>query len=1503
MIKKSMTLLLSVLLVVSTAVPAFAVQAGLPSGDANPYVTAAESLDNDYAYSGELGALYTPERTTFRVWAPTASEVELNRYATGSDSERNAANLGSYPMEKLMDGEDWTGVWTTTIEGDIVNTYYTYTIKAAKPKSGQIVTSTTQDVYSYAAGVNGNRTMVVDLDATDPAGWENDMHILPDNPAKSFVWETHVKDFSYDESSGVSEKNRGKFLAFTETGTTLNGEGLISTGIDYLKELGVTTVQILPFFDYSSNSVDETKGDDQFNWGYDPVNYNVPEGSYSSNPYDGNVRIRECKQMIKALHDAGISVVMDVVYNHTASSTDSPFGRTVPEYYYRMNTDGTFSNGSGCGNETASKRAMFRKFMIDSIAYWANEYHIDGFRFDLMALHDVETLNLIREKLDSIDSRITMWGEGWTGGNTAAPAKTCSGTTFHQAFLWNHPGLSDRVGFFNDGIRNAIKGDTGSIYSWGWVQGAATENTGKLVEGMQGQKDTCYSTPGQAVTYDACHDNCTLWDQLCASQGLADHYYKRDEKIAAQNKLAGAILNLSQGTTFILAGEEMGRSKGGDHNSYKSSPDVNKIRWELLETNADIVSYYKGLREIRKNYSLFTTDNRYYNGGYDFISTGAIVSSVCTNNTEGEWNKLLFIANTLNNSTPFEMPYGYGKDWVVIADDTQAGVSKLYEVNDGHFEVAANSVLIAIDRSSFYAENVADPFGKVNVKFVDTNTNKTFVTKTLTGTVGTGYSVYTPQRFGNEYVLKSVSGNTQGNFTEDPTDVAVNYTSIKEGTIKLNYYISGTQQPIHASDTFTGMIGDKITIGDAPAILGYEIDPTRSVDADFGDTITITPGTTVYNYYYRKITDTVKLHFKHSASLTWNPILWVWGRANGENTENYCSNQNWPGDTLYDQDGDGWFDKTFTTKTSDDYYNLIISDGSGNQTTDYTGLTQSELWIVIDDDKFWNYADRLTIYTEEPINGSAPIAQTYGPIRFSRVDVEPSLLSIHCPDNVTSSVDGYTVTETIPGAKVELKMNGTNSALFKGFSVSDSGENSIDVTSTGKNTAEFFMPESNVEVKALWDNVESASIDLTEASSEEITAELAKALQKLPCYNEAASTLDLNGDGKDDIAIKGGISLIVVRLPGADYTGKKYTFELASNGYSEKYSSVEFLMNKNVYNISFNANGGTGTTDGFTYAKTNLTVPDNDFTAPKGSIFSAWEAEGETYAPGDTAEISGDTVFTAVWEKLVHVDEVKPTCTEDGSIEYYKDSKGDLYLDENATPMTDKNNDGVIDINDTVEKATGHDYGEPQWQWNDDFTEAAATFTCKNDSTHTKTVNAQITDKEEDGKLIHTAEAVFYGKTYTDIIEEELSTDNIGSESDSETTDTESDTQINSDTDSEEQSDSDTEEHSDSDTETDSDTDPGFDTDTETDPDTDTDSDEEEEVMIGDADKDNSVTSSDALKLLRASIGLDDLSSLPMIVIDVTGDNSVDSADALEVLRFSVGLSNSKTIGTLVKVK
>ena len=703
MLKKILCGALCVALAASSAVFVSAADSKSPVGASNSYTNASQNIDTQRGYDGkDLGATYSKSGTTFKVWAPTATSVKVNLYSSGSGGNKISTTNMNYNSSN--------GVWSATVSGDQKNKFYTYTVSAKNVLGQNEQTNETQDIYSVATGINGRRSQVVNLDDTDPSGWDKDAHVLLEKNTDSYVWEVHVKDFSWDSKSGVSNKNRGKFLAFTETGTTLNGQGKTKTMVDYLKELGVTTVQITPFYDFGS--IDEGGSDSQFNWGYDPVNYNVPEGSYSSNASDGNVRIKECKQMIQALHKAGLSVVMDVVYNHTFSAPDSSFEKCVPNYYYRMQANGKYSDGSGCGNETASERRMFRNFLIQSCMYWVNEYHIDGFRFDLMGVHDVETMNLLRKEMDKVDPRLTIWGEGWTGGSCTYPDKTCTGQTFKPADRFYSADLHERIGIFNDGLRDAIKGAVfNDLKSKGWVQGDA-KFANDINEGAQGNTVGTHDpktyqwtskAPSQTVSYVSCHDNQTLWDRLAVSQGITS-FRQRNDKLVAQNKLAGAIINMSQGISFMLAGEEMGRSKDNDDNSYKSSATLNMIDWSLAQTNADIVNYYKGTRKIREKFSPLRDDTKNSLGGYKCYSgtsSSNTYAAVWHNSKQGEWKKLAVIANSSSNQTTFNMNGDEGKDWVIIANDSAAGVTKLSEVSNGTFTVKPYSMVIAVDKQSF----------------------------------------------------------------------------------------------------------------------------------------------------------------------------------------------------------------------------------------------------------------------------------------------------------------------------------------------------------------------------------------------------------------------------------------------------------------------------------------------------------------------------------------------------------------------------------------------------------------------------------------------------------------------------------------------------------------------------------------------------------------------------------------------------------------------------------
>lgn len=660
----------------------------------------AEELDK-LAYSGnDLGAVYTPQSTTFKVWSPTASEVKLNLYATGSDDEEGAKDLDS----SQMNYDNSNGVWSITVEGDLKNIYYTYSV------TNNGVTNEVVDIYTKAAGVNGDRGMVVDLSSTNPENWENDEYVLPDKQTDAIVWEIHVRDFSNQPESGISEEYRGKFLAFTESGTTLEGSDITPTGIDYLKKLGVTHIQINPFYDFGS--IDETKSNkEDYNWGYDPKNYNVPEGSYSTNPYDGNVRINEAKQMIQALHNAGIGVIMDVVYNHTYTGDDSFFNLTVPKYYYRLDGNGNFTDYSGCGNDTASEHAMYSKYMVDSVCYWATEYHIDGFRFDLMGLHDVGTMNKIREKLNTIDERIIIYGEAWDLGYVEG---------VDLAIQSNVEKLNG-VAAFNDGIRDALKGNNFEATGKGFIQGA-----GGIIElegGIKAATNEWAKSPADTVTYAACHDNMTFYDKLVASMRGDDDvslYRKRDDQIVQMNKLGAAAIFTSQGMSFMLAGEEMARSKDGDHNSYVSSPQLNQIDWNNLIQYGDLTAYYKGLIDIRKAYAPFTDSTNttienmtVYNNAGSHTAAFMLENKI---NTENQWDKVICILNS-DTESDVEVQFegeNLPESWVVIANGDKSGVEKLEEVNGTSVTVSKTSAMILVDRASFEAANI-----KVDTEFKD----------------------------------------------------------------------------------------------------------------------------------------------------------------------------------------------------------------------------------------------------------------------------------------------------------------------------------------------------------------------------------------------------------------------------------------------------------------------------------------------------------------------------------------------------------------------------------------------------------------------------------------------------------------------------------------------------------------------------------------------------------------------------------------------------------------
>lgn len=773
------------------------------------YQAYSANLDKS-AYSGnDLGASYSKKATTFKVWSPNAVSVRVNIFEHGSDNEGDAGSI----MSRAMSLDKTTGVWSVTINGDLLNKYYTYSVTHGK------TTKETADVYAKACGVNGQRSMVVDLSTTNPDGWENDKHVLVQNQTDASVWEISVADFSSSESSGVSEANRGKYLAFTEEGTTVNGvQGASSTCIDYLKKLGVKYVQIMPFYDFGS--VDESKNImDQYNWGYDPVNYNCPEGSYSTNPKKGEVRIKECKQMIQALHNAGIGVIMDVVYNHTYTS-DSWFQRTVPNYYYRMNNDGTFSNGSGCSNDTASEHLMFRKYMIDSVTYWASEYHIDGFRFDLMGLHDVTTMNSIRTALDNLyadgsGSQILMYGEAWD------MATNCDEGTV-LASQKNLKQLSDRIGAFDDTIRDAIKGSIGGTDGAFVQEGSRRAN---LKTGIAGQSDTTTgwaNVPSQCVTYASCHDNLCLYDKLVGSVYGADgKYRKRYEDLVAMNKLSAAIVITSQGIPFSLGGEEFCRSKDGDENSYASSRKENMLDWENVDLYSDVIEYYRGLYKIRDAFAAFSDSTAATANSLTYLSdVPKGVMGYTINNTEsGKWSQMCVI---FNGSDSAQNVTAKG-DWVVLADNKTAGLRNIKNVTNS-VKVEAHSAVIMVDTKSYDSAGIMDDEGAVVIDYYDNKTEKLIKSQTLTGELGTSYDVTNLASTLN-YDVKKTDGEIKGVFTDQVGHAKV-YVEEYDGemsTVTVKFVDETNNTEIEDSFLVKNRKGEQYYTPDLPSIKNYKL--------------------------------------------------------------------------------------------------------------------------------------------------------------------------------------------------------------------------------------------------------------------------------------------------------------------------------------------------------------------------------------------------------------------------------------------------------------------------------------------------------------------------------------------------------------------------------------------------------------------------------------------------------------------------------------------------------
>lgn len=637
-----------------------------------------KSYEEYPSFQGEWTEMsYSPRSTSFMVWAPTAEAVKVNLFDEGIDSDV----VSSVDMKKADNGK-----WEAEIKEDLNGKFYTFNVRINGKWLGD-----TPGVMAKAVGVNGKRAAIINLDSTDPEGWENDKRPELKSFNDIILYEMHHRDFSVDSLSGI--KNGGKFIALTEVGTK-NSYGQ-STGIDHLKELGITHVHILPSYDYAS--VDETKlNTPQYNWGYDPQNYNVPDGSYSTDPYKPEVRIKEFKEMVQSLHKAGIRVIMDVVYNHTFNTENSNFELTVPGYFYRFNEDGSFANGSGCGNETASNREMVRKYIVESVKHWVNEYHVDGFRFDLMGIHDIETMKTIRAELDKIDPSIFIYGEGWAAGAPKYPAEKLA----MKANTWQMPGIAA----FSDEFRDSLRGSWSDDTKGAFVIGDKGHDAGimfgisaalphpQLKDSIKTYPKAWAAQPTQMISYVSCHDDHCIGDRLIITAPKADT--KQRMRLL---KLAETAVFTSQGVPFIFNGDELMRNKKGVKNSYNSPDSINVIDWRLKKEHNDSFEYIKGIIAMRKAHPAFRLGSAEKVYQYlEFIPTGkeGVVAFRINGLPEGEtWKDITVILNSNSEKVEVNVPAG---SYRLVSYDGKINPEKgLSNYNGGKLPAEANSATIA----------------------------------------------------------------------------------------------------------------------------------------------------------------------------------------------------------------------------------------------------------------------------------------------------------------------------------------------------------------------------------------------------------------------------------------------------------------------------------------------------------------------------------------------------------------------------------------------------------------------------------------------------------------------------------------------------------------------------------------------------------------------------------------------------------------------------------------
>ena len=865
-IRRIISVVLTVLMLMSVfTVAASAAEADLAeSGYANQ--TYLENYATKAAAANDLGATYTPTATTFKVWAPEASSVQVKMFTTGTDAESGAAVLGT----SAMTYDSTTGIRSLTKTGDLKNTYYTYLVT----RSG--VVSETVDPYAKGVGANGDRSMVVDLDSTDPVGWDQDSHVLFNNPGEAVVWEIHVRDFSIDVSSGVSEANRGKYLAFTEGNTTVNGAGKVASCVDYLVEHNVNCVQLMPIEDFAS--IDETDNQIKRNWGYDPKNYNVPEGSYSSDPYDGNVRIKEFKMLVQALHDRGISVVMDVVYNHTFVREGSPFSKTVPKYFYRMSNmnSNTYHNGSGLGNVLSSEKAMTRKYIQDSLLYWTNEYHIDGFRFDLMGCFDTTSVKAWRSALDQISPKILMYGEPWAGGsdNGISSTQAVGKTTLSQL---------TRVGGFNEGYSDGLKGSHETATGTGFLNGGAATEVLKAAGGTSSEMTG--AKPEQLINYTDNHDNFTLFDKILAANKTSGFKTAKDDptlyntnknivnnpsaQVLGQMKVALTSALTTQGIPFTVAGTEFCRTKYGDQNSYRSPDNMNAIDWSRANTYQEIANYYAGLVAIRKACSAFgdtTAQN---------VSTisGATAWQI-TNNKSGEWNKVIVALNNSSSAKSISL----SGSWNVVANGTKAGTTSLATAS-GSYSIPAWSGVVLVDSASF--GNYTQPAlgtSELTVEHYTRDSESGSYSKVKTENFeykeGQTWRASQDNSILFDHQLTKTESSAAGNATFGTVTANQNITvkyyytrTIGSGVLTVNFIDKATGGQAKAPMKYRLKNGDKFSIP-ATRVQGYQLD-TSKIPGKTVDTFdSANPPT--FNFYYNKLPYTsTKVHYYNSKGWSW----------------------------------------------------------------------------------------------------------------------------------------------------------------------------------------------------------------------------------------------------------------------------------------------------------------------------------------------------------------------------------------------------------------------------------------------------------------------------------------------------------------------------------------------------------------------------------------------------------------------------------------------------------